>query len=194
MKKMNIMSVLFSIILLLEFSGCASKYDIIVKKNINNDNFVNLETLLKKGADPDTTNHNGYSMLYEAAYKGNLSATKLLVKYGANINIRADSDSCSRTPFIEAIRFRHYDIALYLIEHGANLNASDSCFERTPLHWIAYRDFSDDDLNNVQKIMTYMKNHGVDFNQFDRHNDTPLQLALTTHTSQNISKNVKLLV
>lgn len=176
------------------FNGCATKYDTILEKNINNDDFANLETLLKKGVDPDTTNHNGYSMLYEAAYKGNLSATKLLVKYGADVNIEADNSSCSRTPLIEAIRYRHYNIALYLIEHGANLNDSDSCFERTPLHWIAYRGFSDDDLNNVQKIITYMKNHGVNFNQFDRDNDTPLQLALTTYTSQNVSKNVKLLV
>ena len=187
-----IMSILV-IIIMLFLGGCSFNSPILQQK-INKDDFTNLESLLKKGENPNTTNHNGYSLLYEAAYVGNLDAAKLLIKYGADVDLAADSDSCSRTPLIEALKYRHLNVALLLAQNGADLTQEDSCFERTPLHWFAYEGFYSKDENIAKQLIKFMKKKGVDFNQRDRSDDIPLELAVTTHGVQNKEKVVELLL
>ena len=181
-------------ILVLFFIGCSLNNSPILKKKIDNDDLSNLKFLLKTGANPNTVNNNGYSLLYEAAYLGDLNATKLLLKYGANINLASNSDSCSRTPLIEALRFRHLKVALFLAQKGADLTQKDSCFERTPLHWLAYRGFNHIEYNVAKQLIQLMKKHGVNFNQEDRNGEIPLDLAVSTYTTKSRADIVDLLL
>ncbi len=188
-KKIAMMS-----ILILFFIGCSFNNSSILKKKIDDNDLSNLKFLLKTGANPNTVNNNGYSLLYEAAYLGDLNATKLLLKYGADINLASDNDSCSRTPLIEALRFRHLKVALFLAQNGANLTYEDSCFKRTSLHWFAYRGFNHVDYNVARQLIQLMKKHGVNFNQEDRNGETPLDLAVSTYTTKSRADVVDLLL
>lgn len=63
--------------------------------------------------------------LHIAAGEGCLECVKLLVGSGANVNYKTDKTPGS-TPLMEAIDKRHYDIARYLLEKGANPKARDA--------------------------------------------------------------------
>ena len=54
--------------------------------------------------------------------KGHMNIVKLLVENGANVNIQ---EANGFTPVIEACRFGHVEIALYLMRHGADIRVKD---------------------------------------------------------------------
>ena len=59
------------------------------------------------------------TLLVEAIFKHKTDAAKLLVeKYGADVNRRAGN---RQTPLLEALRQGDYDMAWYLINHGADV-------------------------------------------------------------------------
>lgn len=92
-----------------------------------------VEQLLKEGADPNTN----YT-LAEAALFDHLEICELLIKYGANIN-QFDAKSSMGTPLlIEVIKNNNERMVKFLIEHGANLNNTNSVGS-TPLIDAAYK-------------------------------------------------------
>jgi len=78
-----------------------------------------LKLCLEFGADPNTLN--GYKsgpVIIQAAKHSKLSNVKLLVKYGAKLNLH---DKNGSTPLHTAIAVNNYDIAYFLVSSGASL-------------------------------------------------------------------------
>ena len=80
---------------------------------------------LKPIFDPD-------AQLIKAASNGDLAEAKRMVLHGANIN--AITKSGATTALIESVRKGHYDIFLYLVKKGANVNQTD-IYGETALDW-----------------------------------------------------------
>jgi ankyrin repeat protein len=70
----------------------------------------------------DTENANGATLLYDAVQSHHLTALKVLIEAGANLNI-ANHDG--ETPVDAAIRKGNFQILKELIDHGANLQTAD---------------------------------------------------------------------
>jgi uncharacterized protein len=69
-------------------------------------------------------------LLY-AARDGNLPMTKLLVEAGADVNLAAANGT---GPIVTAIINNHIELALFLLDKGAAVNAADDFFKRSPLY------------------------------------------------------------
>lgn len=84
-----------------------------------------LQTMLAAGADPHYTSPGGTPLICEAAGPGgySLEHVKLLLDYGADVNAR--STQLWIPPLMQAIDTERTDVAMYLIEHGADVNAFD---------------------------------------------------------------------
>ncbi|KAI1097556.1 ankyrin [Jackrogersella minutella] len=89
--------------------------------------------LLDNGADPNSSNEDGFRVLYTALCQGNSSiATILLDRLASDINpIVRERDGM--TALHAACRFAVSEIVHLLLKRGADTNAIDSC-GRTPLH------------------------------------------------------------
>ena len=61
----------------------------------------------------------GMNALLYAAREGHMETVRLLVEGGANVNVQS-ADKFS--PLVEAIVNAHFDLAMYLLEHGADPN------------------------------------------------------------------------
>ncbi|WP_341815734.1 MULTISPECIES: ankyrin repeat domain-containing protein [unclassified Wolbachia] len=72
--------------------------------------------------------------LYSAIRMGDIEATELLIKFGANVN---DSYERNSTPLHIAIGYKQFEIAKLLINNGANVNAKTENHGKddlTPMH------------------------------------------------------------
>lgn len=101
-----------------------------------------------------------------AIAKGDLAVVKQMV--------RADSDRINQgehpklTPLHQAILRKHADIALYLIEAGADVNTPDRS-QRTPLHLCVDRD--------LPKVAEALLDAGAEPDEWDKAGWTPLHNA-----------------
>jgi outer membrane protein assembly factor BamB len=75
--------------------------------------------------------------LWEAARVGDLTAVKKLHAEGFDLNARTKYGA---TALSFACDKGHLDVARYLIEHGADVNAKDDFYQVTPLGWALYND------------------------------------------------------
>jgi ankyrin repeat protein len=73
----------------------------------------------------------GLSALHFATRDGNLEIARLLVD--AHADIERPSGNGTR-PIVAAIINNHIELALYLLEKGADVNAADDFYKRTPLY------------------------------------------------------------
>jgi len=71
------------------------------------------------------------SVLQFAAREGNLPMARLLVESGAAIEQPSTNGS---RPLLTAIINNHIELALFLVEKGADVNAADDFHKRTPLY------------------------------------------------------------
>ena len=121
-----------------------------------------------------------------AVQENNVEAVQCLVKNGANINIRCNSEA-ERTPLHQAALIKDFtDVMQFLLQHGADIHARDNALN-TPLHIAA----SYGHTNAVRVLIT----HGADVNGLtDPENTsilrkTPLYLAivqLTSHCTETV--------
>jgi ankyrin len=72
----------------------------------------------------------GLTVLQFAARDGNLAMTRMLVEAGADLERPSGNGT---RPLVTAIINNHIELALYLIEKGADVNAADDFYKRTPL-------------------------------------------------------------
>jgi ankyrin repeat protein len=91
----------------------------------------------------DVTKQSGFTALHFALRAGALDAIKVLLKSGANIN---DTTSDGTGALVLAIASTHFDLADWLLEQGADPNASAQGW--TPLHQIAYTRRPNTGVNN----------------------------------------------
>jgi ankyrin repeat protein len=82
-----------------------------------------VESLLDAGADIDAIDHEDRTPIYGTTQTGNKYLTLFLLKKGAKINIK--EKSFGFTPLHYAVNNQFKDIALILIDHGADINAED---------------------------------------------------------------------
>jgi ankyrin repeat protein len=80
--------------------------------------------LLERGCDPNHT-------LWAAAFNNDLDAIRLLVRYGADVDARAEGE----TPFLAAVKTSHFEPARLLLTLGADVDAMDD-HGMTALHYM----------------------------------------------------------
>ena len=100
--------------------------------------------LLDAEADVDAMNLQGYTALHFAAHRRALDAVEVLIASGATLDPPRRGDAPS--PLLLAVRSKHEEIALLLIEHGADVGVgADSgaallaLAEKNALHDLAVR-------------------------------------------------------
>jgi ankyrin repeat protein len=110
--------------------------------------------------------------LGKGAAAGDLDAVQALLAKKSKIDARTGKGG--RTPLLEAINYRHLDVALYLIERGADPNLPDPQ-GRTPLIWsaIASRLVG----NKIIPVVRALLKAGADVNLADHDGTTPLMWA-----------------
>lgn len=114
--------------------------------------------LLEVGADPQ-------SSVFAASYGGPEELCELLDAHGADWNQRFQQ----RTPLMDLMRFHKPTMSVRLLEHGADVHATDE-FGRTALHWAALQGVRADTL-------AAFVDHNADPGAKDDFGDTPLDLA-----------------
>lgn len=97
-----------------------------------------VKQLLEDGADPNTVDSNGSSLLAVAAQDGQFEIVQRLLDAGANVNgtLKAGSGSApgkDQPALSEAAHLNYGDIVELLIAHGADVNQTDSNYGRTAL-------------------------------------------------------------
>jgi len=119
--------------------------------------------LQRHGADPNSRDDGGKTLLHTASVEGDLKVAQGLLELGADINSR---DNKGRTP-LYVIQWNSDYVALLLLEHGADPGARDDDGE-TPLH-VASRSGS---LKFAQRLLEL----GVGVNPRDNIGRTPLHV------------------
>jgi ankyrin repeat protein len=94
-----------------------------------------------------------------------LTVAQLLIAYGANVNVKDESD---RTPLHEALSRGDSDMVKLLLAHGAKLNVKDQT-GRTPLHEAA----SGGNVDLVRLLVA----HGAETSIEDTYGVTPIDVA-----------------
>lgn len=107
-----------------------------------------VKTLIEHGADLQARTKKGFTALHFAAREGDFDSARLLLAAGTDINIRSQAAtgagrvggpsyeatvSAGSTPLLVATVRAQVPFALFLLERGADPNASDAGL--TPLHW-----------------------------------------------------------
>ena len=141
----------------------------------------------------------GDTPIYEAAAHNHPELVRLLLDYGADINICTNT---GETPLHGAIMAHHLSMVTLLLDHGADINASLACGQTplrlavikgytdivelllvrgaqanargktglTPLHWAA--------LKGQPAIVSLLLTHGADVSVCDDAGRTPLEWAM----------------
>ena len=104
--------------------------------------------------------------LWEAIKANDIPKVNQVIKNGANVNCQKKWGK--RTPLILASHQLHQEIALILLEHGADPFIKDS---RTALHWAAH--------GNQPKLLNKLYDAGMDINVTDYHGVTPIHDAVS---------------
>jgi ankyrin repeat protein len=82
-----------------------------------------VKELLDNGADANEITNIGATPLIHATWGKDISIVKLMVEYGADINQNTERFGCALNV---AASVGVGEIAIYLIENGANLNSQDN--------------------------------------------------------------------
>lgn len=96
--------------------------------------------MLASGVDADTRDESKFTALNWAANAGRLAVVKLLVEAKADIN--AHANKALWTSLMNAAAADHADVALFLIEHGADVTPIDAD-GYSALSWAAHRGLSE---------------------------------------------------
>jgi uncharacterized protein len=93
-----------------------------------------VRALIESKADLKALTKQGFTAIHFAARVGDLESIKLLLAAGVDVNIPAGPGvTAGFTPLMVATLRAQVDVALYLLDHGADPNTSAAGF--TPLHW-----------------------------------------------------------
>ena len=130
-------------------------------------NLVEIERLLKRGANINTKDSTGRTPLHAASYNDHINIVNFLISNGADVNAKSNVDA---TPLHMASYSGHADIVNFLVSKGANVNAKDNG-GRTPLHAASYNGHAD--------IVSFLIGKGADINAkaINDYGVTPLHVA-----------------
>lgn len=119
--------------------------------NRENSHLGMIDFLLNKGADINTRNYKGNSILHHLVKKFDIEQIKLFSSYGADVNLKNDKNEI---PLFKAIRKSSIKIVKPLIEHGSDVIAKNKSQE-TPLHQACEAD------NQQLKIIKLLVENGA---------------------------------
>ena len=131
-----------------------------------------LEAMLRD--DPEAVkrpNNFGWTALHMSAFGGNVANSELLIRKGAEVNVRAKSRFLN-TPLQTALLTGQYDVAKLLIEHGADVLVRQAK-GFTPMHEAAILGRAD--------LIELLLAHGAEINSMADNGSTPLAEAIRGH-------------
>jgi len=137
----------------------------------NNSNERIIRTLLEHKADTDARTGNGYAPLQVALLNRHKIAVELLLKHGADVEVRDRDDG--NTPLC-LMRGGRENIEL-LLDHKANPNAQNN-EGNTPLHILVVRTKGNEQLSSQKELAELLIARGADVNIRNRQGLTPLNL------------------
>ncbi len=158
-----------------------------------------LELLLKKGADPNISAKTGSYPLNNAVFNKNLKGIIILIKYGANTNIKGYLEQSSLNfiflNYIHKYSSKDLEILKVLLQAEANPNNKD--LFGTPSHE-AVKEIKKDPSNVILKeMLNILLYHGADPYIKDSNNKTSIDIArengdekLAKHL-ENAGKNLR---
>ncbi|XP_066980457.1 uncharacterized protein [Macrobrachium rosenbergii] len=123
-------------------------------------------SLLKGRAAPNTRDPYGYTVLCQAAFKGDMLVAEALLDAGADPNLVDEAHG--KTPLHYASAWGHLFIVKALLDKGASVNIKDNV-GATPLHEAAREGFED--------VMIVLIGRGCNINETDNEGNTPLHVA-----------------
>lgn len=126
------------------------------------DNYADISSLILQGANVNTRDMQGNSLVYVAAMKGHIDVLKILIAHSANFEI-ANTNGCK--PIYAAATCNQLDAVKYLVQIGADLGLHGY----TLLHRAA--------TNNDIILIDLLINRGLDLNIHDELGLTALHYA-----------------
>lgn len=93
---------------------------------------VQIEAAIIAGASPNDYNLVGFAPLHVAARAGSVAMARLLLQYGADVNIQSQ-DGNADTPLQLSILNGHLPMTDFFLDNGADPNIANN-FGNTPLH------------------------------------------------------------
>jgi ankyrin repeat protein len=133
-----------------------------------------IQLFLERGADVDAVDDDHSTLLHAASYHGSVEAAQLLLKRGANTNVR---DAEGQTPLhrtlveiTDGLEDHYFDVIQLLLEHGADVDASDDDHSTsTPLHQASQY--------GSVKATRLLLEHGANVHLQNTNGHTPSQVA-----------------
>lgn len=110
--------------------------------------------------------------LWKPAMDGDVKRVKMLLAKGHDPNVQ---DSSGYTPLHYATRHGHSSVAVVLLEHGANVDATTPSVKSTPLHRAAAQ-------GHIETVKTLL-HHRANANLTDADGRTALHRSILGHTS-----------
>ena len=87
---------------------------------------------LQSGTDPNEKDDGGSAYPLHFAVHAGVAIVRLLIEYGANVNVKTDSSRNGKTPLHIAAGEGYVDVVRLLLQSGADVNATDD-YGHTPL-------------------------------------------------------------
>jgi ankyrin repeat protein len=129
------------------------------------DDLILLDKLIKLGANIDSPDQDGFTLLHKACKEGNSEAVDYLLRNGANVETITNQGS---TPIFYACDGLHEKIVVMLLDRKCTVNVQNPD-GNTPLHFAA--------LKGDELIMTLLLEAGSDANIQNNNKFTPLHLT-----------------
>jgi|GEM_PF-6582179 len=132
-----------------------------------------LEAPNGKKADPNVVVESGVRLLHLCAASNNTQMAELLLRHGANPNLRTQGTPTSITPLFNAMRYLYLDITELLLHYGANPNMTQ--FEGSGVTAFTYaisNRQSSQNSQNLIPVLQMLMDHGANpslttFGRFD---------------------------
>ncbi|WP_264686029.1 MULTISPECIES: ankyrin repeat domain-containing protein [unclassified Wolbachia] len=146
---------------------------------IGNSDFNKVRGLIAQGANIDTKDKDGSTLLYSAAEIGDLDRIKFLLDNGANIETK--NGEYQATPLHGAVLNERLNVVKLLLNRGANVNAEDKD-NWTPLHYAA-------DTNSLDIVKVLVDAH-ANLDARGDYGKAPLDIARDSSIAEYLEKKL----